>query len=144
MKTFMNPIFSRSRVGLLILVALFLVPANVKAQVINPSEIQCDFSKSLIQVTPLYADSLSSSFKICINKEVKPHYHQHHTEHVYVISGIGEMQLGDSLITISAGQFVFIPANTIHSVKKTSKEPLEVISIQSPGFDGTDRIFVAE
>jgi mannose-6-phosphate isomerase-like protein (cupin superfamily) len=140
----MKRISTGNLIYLITLLFFLFVASDLHAQAIVPAEIRCDFSKSQLNVIPLFSDSLSSSFKICINDQVKPHYHQHHTEHVYVISGKGEMQLGDSLITINTGQFVFIPANTIHSVKKTSKEPLEVISIQSPGFDGTDRVFVSE
>jgi mannose-6-phosphate isomerase-like protein (cupin superfamily) len=140
----MKPILIRNGINILILNSCLILSSELSAQVITPSELQCDFSKSRIQAIPLFSDSLSSSFKICINDRVKPHYHQNHTEHVYVLSGKGEMLLGDSLIHIGKGQLIFIPANQIHSVKKTSKEPLEVISIQSPGFDGTDRIFVAE
>ena len=36
---------------------------------------------------------------------------------------------------------ITIPKNTWHYAKTTSKEPLKVISIQAPNFDGKDRIF---
>ena len=128
--------------NLSLLCVAILTSLSLLGQVKRVADSSCDFSKSKLNATSLFSDSLSSSFKICIDDEVKSHYHQHHTEHVYVLSGKGEMVLGDSLFTIEPGQLIFIPATTIHSVKKTSIEPLEVISIQSPRFDGTDRIFV--
>lgn len=91
-----------------------------------------------LQNIPLYSDSLTSSFYILIEKEVKPHFHEFHSEHVYVVAGVAEMKLGDKTFTIKAGDIIFIPKNTVHSVTVTNG-PLKVISIQAPLFDGTDR-----
>lgn len=89
---------------------------------------------------PLYSDSLSSSFVIIVKKQVKKHLHAHHSEQVYVISGEADMLLGDSIIHIKPGDLIFIPKNTPHAVTVTSTVPLKIISIQSPYFDGTDRV----
>lgn len=88
----------------------------------------------------LFGDSLASSFCIVIKKEVKPHKHLTHSEHVIVSEGSGIMKLGDKTFAIKKGDVIFIPKNTIHSVKTTGKQPLKVISIQAPLFDGKDRI----
>ena len=40
------------------------------------------------------------------------------------------------------GDIIFIPMNTVHSLKVTSSIPVKVLSVQSPRFDGKDRIFV--
>jgi mannose-6-phosphate isomerase-like protein (cupin superfamily) len=53
------------------------------------------------------------------------------------------MRLDSSTFTIRKGDVVFIPQKSIHTVKTVSKEPLKVISIQTPLFDG-DRIWVEE
>lgn len=93
---------------------------------------------------PLFCDSLASSFCIVIKNEVKAHKHQYHSEHVYVMEGEAQMRLGEKIFKIKKGDLVFIPKNTIHSVKTTSKQPLKVISIQAPLFDGKDRIIIEE
>ncbi|MCE3225922.1 MAG: hypothetical protein K0S32_473 [Bacteroidetes bacterium] len=92
----------------------------------------------------LFGDSLASSFCITIKKEVKAHKHVTHSEHVIVLEGEGNMKMGDKTFTIKKGDVVFIPKNTIHSVKTTSKAPLKVISVQAPLFDGKDRIMIEE
>ncbi|HRD52921.1 MAG TPA: cupin domain-containing protein [Flavobacteriales bacterium] len=92
------------------------------------------------EVRPLHSDSLASSFLICVPKEVKAHYHTAHTEHVVVLEGEGEMLLGDSLFTIRKGDTIAIPRGTAHAARTTSVDPLRVISIQSPRFDGSDRV----
>lgn len=107
------------------------------ADTINaPANLQNIYSRQL------YSDSLASSFVIFIKKEVKAHKHISHTEHVYILDGEGEMLLNDKKIKVKKGDIIFIPKNTIHSLKTTSLFPMKVISIQSPMFDGKDRIFI--
>lgn len=86
------------------------------------------------------SDSLVSSFVIWIKKEVKEHKHEFHSEHVYILEGTAEMTLNEQRFTVKTGDFIFIPQNTWHYVKVTSAEPLKVLSIQAPTFDGKDRI----
>ena|SRR3990167_9068386 len=97
-----------------------------------------------IYIRTLYHDSLVSSFLIFVKKEVKLHKHATHAEHVYVLEGEGEMNLGGNNIKVKKGSIVFIPADTIHSLKVTSKKPMKVLSFQAPHFDGKDRIMVPE
>lgn len=92
--------------------------------------------------SPAFGDSLASSFVIVIKKEVKLHKHLKHSEHVVVLDGEGIMKLDQKEIVIKKGDLVFIPKNTPHAVKTTSKQPLKVISIQAPNFDGKDRVFI--
>jgi len=90
----------------------------------------------------LYTDTNNvSSFVIFIKKEVKAHKHITHAEHVIVLEGKAEMSLNDKTFSIKKGDVIFIPKNSFHSVKTTSKVPLKVISIQAPFFDGKDRVF---
>ncbi len=93
-------------------------------------------------IIPVASDSLSSSFVIFIKKEVKKHKHVYHSEHVYILEGYGEMLLNDQTLKVKKGDVVFIPMNSTHSSKTTSKIPVKVLSVQSPNFDGKDRIFV--
>ena len=92
---------------------------------------------------PLYSDSSEvSSFVIFIRKEVKAHKHEAHAEHVVVLDGIGMMTLGDKKFKVMKGDMIYIPKNTFHSVQSISKKgPLKVLSIQTPWFDGKDRVF---
>jgi mannose-6-phosphate isomerase-like protein (cupin superfamily) len=88
----------------------------------------------------LFNDSLSSSFCIIIKNEVKAHKHMKHSEHVIVQSGEAVMRLGDKEFNIKEGDVIFIPKGTVHSVIVKGKKPLKVLSIQSPYFDGSDRV----
>lgn len=92
--------------------------------------------------SPLFGDSLASSFLIVIKKEVKLHKHLKHSEHVVVLEGNGQMKIADKQVDIKKGDVIFIPKNTAHSVKSTGKIPLKVVSVQAPNFDGKDRLFI--
>jgi mannose-6-phosphate isomerase-like protein (cupin superfamily) len=95
-----------------------------------------------IAVKPIQSDDLSSTFVIWVKREVKSHKHEEHTEVVFVLKGKGEMKVGEETKKIKKGDVVIIPHGTIHSVRTTSRKPLQVISAQSPNFDGTDRIMI--
>lgn len=93
-------------------------------------------------VEPLASDSLASSFVIVIDREVKAHFHAAHTEYVLVISGQALMDLGVERFQVKAGDLIYIPKGTPHSVEVFGDAPLLVVSIQAPEFKGKDRIFV--
>ena len=86
-------------------------------------------------------DSLHSTFIIWVKNEVPSHYHATHTEVVNVVSGSGNMTLGDRVFQIHPGDLIVIPMGETHAVVTTSEEPLKVVSIQTPRFDG-DRVWV--
>lgn len=92
----------------------------------------------------IHTDSLVSTFLIAIQDSVNLHMHENHTEQVYVVAGEGVLQLGDEFHQLVPGNWVIIPKGTPHKAVSTGSEPLQVISIQAPNFDGTDRVFLKE
>jgi mannose-6-phosphate isomerase-like protein (cupin superfamily) len=91
---------------------------------------------------PVHSDSLTSSFVIFIRKEVKLHKHIYHSEQVLILDGEGQMRLGDKSFPVRKGDIILIPQNTPHALKVTGNAPMKVLSIQSPYFDGKDRVFL--
>lgn len=126
----------------IIIVILFILPFVSKAQFQFLDTISAPASYENIYVKPLASDSLSSSFLIFVKKEVKKHKHTAHSEHVYIIDGEGMMLLGDKTFPVKSGMVMFIPMNTVHELRVTSVSPVKILSIQSPMFDGTDRLFI--
>jgi mannose-6-phosphate isomerase-like protein (cupin superfamily) len=127
----------------LILILLTSVVINsCTAQNIRPSKIEPDSnSYENIFVKKYAEDEKQSTFIIWIKKEVKPHYHAHHTEYVQVISGKGTMILNQKEFKVKKGDAIYIPQGSIHSVTTTSRKPLKVMSVQAPKYDG-DRVMV--
>lgn len=120
----------------------FLLPFFAKAQNQSLDTIKAPSNYDNVYSRTIASDSLSSSFVIFIKKEVKKHKHATHTENVYILDGEGEMLLGDKTFKVKKGDMIFIPMNTVHSLKVTSSIPVKVLSVQSPYFDGKDRIFI--
>ena len=94
-----------------------------------------------ISITKLSTNTDATTFAIWIKKKVKIHKHINHTEHVYIKQGKGKFQLADSLYNVKTGDLIIVPKNTWHGVVVESKNPMKVISIQSPEFFGKDRVF---
>jgi len=126
---------------IIFLLAVFTYGQSVLAQVILlPDTLTVPDTVSNIWSQRISGDSLSSGFVIVIKNEVKAHKHLYHSEHISVLEGTGIMKLGKKSFELKAGMVVFIPKGTIHWVKTTSKIPLKVLSVQSPYFDGQDRV----
>ncbi len=102
-----------------------------------PSDFENVYSRKMAD------DSLQTSFVIWIKKNVAEHYHEFHTENIYILEGKAEMTINGEKRVVKKGDYLNIPKGTRHAVRKVlSRKPLKVISIQSPRFDGTDRIII--
>lgn len=122
-------------------IVLIILCSNLAAQnIINTETIEPGNLSTTNK--SLFSDSLASSFCIIIKSEVKAHKHLKHTEHVIVQSGEGVMKINDKEFIIKPGDVIFIPKNTVHSVIVKGKKPLKVLSIQSPNFNGDDRVMM--
>ncbi len=119
---------------------LFLLCSfGIQAQHLQSDTINAPAAFENVYSQRISGDSLSTSFVIWIKKEVKSHKHEWHSENVFVLEGHATMKLGNQTFAIKPGDHVFIPKNTFHSVI-VSDGILKVLSIQSPYFDGTDRV----
>lgn len=126
---------------LLLIACIWLLSATAFAQHSNLLGLKPLADYEAVYVMPLAGDSLSSSFVIWIRQEVKAHYHASHAEQIYVLQGSARMQLNEETIAVKTGDYVWIPAGAVHAVKVTSTVPLKVLSVQSPQFEGKDRIW---
>lgn len=122
--------------------ALTISIASVGQRIYTPSIENADKDFDNIYSELIFSDSLTSSFLIIVKKEVKLHKHVHHSEHVYVLEGSGDMILGQDNISITKGDLIIIPKNTIHSLIVTSINPVKILSFQSPEFSGNDRVYI--
>jgi len=64
---------------------------------------------------------------------VTPHFHKTHNEVFYVVSGRVEWTVGGETHVMSAGDSVYIPANTVHSVKVLDGKNAHMLMIYNPG-----------
>ena len=115
---------------------------SIGQSIFSPSQVNPEEEFENVYREVIYSDSLSSSFLLIIKKGVGLHKHEFHSEHVYVLSGTGEMTLGEDHISIAEGDVLIIPKNTPHSLEVTSRDPMRAISFQSPKYVGKDQVFI--
>lgn len=126
----------------LLLLCTALFSYATMAQKLDTHHINPDSSNyNNLFVKLLHDDTTQSTYMIWVKNSVLPHYHAHHTEYIHVLSGKARMTLDSTTMTIRKGDAIIIPKGSIHSVKTLSRQPLKVISVQAPHFDG-DRIWV--
>jgi len=123
---------------------LFLVAFSMNScfALDNLSKISAPKTFDNIYVKKLGSDPRVSEFIIFIKDEVKAHYHEQHTELIYVLEGEAVMTLGNTKQVIKTGDFIRINQASIHAVKVFSEIPLKVLSIQTPEYNGDDRVYI--
>lgn len=126
-----------------LLISLLVINASAQ-EVKDILHLSPDSVVTGIKVQTLGSDKNSTSFIIWIKESVKAHKHLTHSENIYVLEGEGEMKINNNLVKLMPGDYVFIPENTVHSVKVTSTIPMKVLSVQSPEFLGDDRVLIDE
>lgn len=75
-----------------------------------------------------------SWYEIPPGKKAFPHhYHFGNEEAFYILSGTGEVRLGDQRYTVSAGDYIACPVGPecAHSLKNTGTEPLRYLGIST-------------
>jgi mannose-6-phosphate isomerase-like protein (cupin superfamily) len=120
---------------------LLVISFNFLGQtIIQPKQIQVQLNPQGIGVVRLTGDELSTGFLIEIADTVQTHKHVFHSEHVYILQGEGLLYFNEEVNPIKEGDLLFIPKENWHAVKVTSVLPMRALSIQSPAFDGSDRV----
>ena len=128
-------------------IAFFLLMigfTGLSQEIIKADDLQPNSEYDNVHVVRLFGDSLTTSFAIWIKDTVATHMHDYHSETIYVLEGEGKFYFNDEVRFLRANDVLFIPKKNWHAVKVTSSEPMKVISVQSPGFYGEDRIFKTE
>ena len=118
----------------------------------SPDPVMVDY-KAVLEANPMPADKKIQVIPVGGNEdvslfvarfapgvEVKPHYHQTHSEMIYVIEGTGSMTLGDTDYQLKPGMIHFNPKTKVHSAKNTGDSYLIVLQAFTPKWDKPDRV----
>jgi len=73
-----------------------------------------------------------SLVRVPLASAVPRHRHANEVETVYLVSGQGELVLGDERITFNAGSVVAIPKGLEHELHNVGDEPLELLAFFTP------------
>lgn len=66
--------------------------------------------------------------------------HHHRAEHWTVVEGTAEITVGDSVVTRSKNESVYIPVETVHRLVNKTQAPVVLIEVQSGNYLGEDDI----
>ena len=72
-----------------------------------------------------------------------PHVLKHSTELYYILSGSGEMQIGDESAPVRPGQIVFIPPGARQFIRNTGTVDLVFLCIVDPKWQAEDERLVS-
>jgi mannose-6-phosphate isomerase-like protein (cupin superfamily) len=75
-------------------------------------------------------------------RQALKHFHKISDEVYYVISGRGNVSLGNSVYPVSKGSVVFVPSSTVHGLENTDDEDLEVLCLSTPPYQNDDFLLV--
>jgi mannose-6-phosphate isomerase-like protein (cupin superfamily) len=86
--------------------------------------------------SPIQATNFSMGFvTLDPNGGQVPWHNQDQEEVYFVVSGTGEMCLGDEVRELSSGQAVYIPSGVYHQLSNKGDEPLTFIYVYGPAGD---------
>jgi mannose-6-phosphate isomerase-like protein (cupin superfamily) len=88
------------------------------------------------EIRPLMDRTTSAIQKCSLAEEILPpgaavgkHFHRETEEVYYILSGTGEMTVGEETAEVSAGDAVYIPVNNVHTLKNTGGEPMKIMLV---------------
>lgn len=77
-------------------------------------------------------------------QSVTPHHHREIEEIYYVLSGSGVMQVGDEKREVAAGDAIYVPRYSIHTLENTGAEPIKLLLVCGPAFFYEDEVLEAQ
>ena len=87
-------------------------------------------------VSPIQASTFNMGYVTIEAGGGQVPWHNHDQEEVYfIVSGVGEMCLGEEVQTLTAGQAVYIPSRVFHQLTNVGDEPLKMIYVYGPAGD---------
>jgi mannose-6-phosphate isomerase-like protein (cupin superfamily) len=101
------------------------------------------------EIRPLIDRTTSETTRCSLAEELLPpghavraHFHRETEEIYYVLEGVGEMRVGEEVAAVGAGDAVFIPRHTVHTLSNTGEVPMRVLLVCGPAFRHEDEHFV--
>ena len=73
-------------------------------------------------------------------QSVTPHHHREIEEVYYILSGRGVMRVGDEEREVTAGDAIYIPRESRHTLENTGTEPIKLLLVCGPAFFYEDEV----
>src|ERR1044072_6868067 len=73
-------------------------------------------------------------------RAVTPHHHREIEEIYYILSGRGVMTVGDEKREVAAGDCIYVPRRSRHTLENTGAEPMKLLLVCGPAFFYEDEV----
>jgi mannose-6-phosphate isomerase-like protein (cupin superfamily) len=80
--------------------------------------------------------------RLAPGQSTTPHYHPRTEEIYYILSGVGEMQIGDEVWMVGVGDAIAIPPGKVHQLMNRGNEMLKLLCCCAPGYEHEDTVLV--
>ena len=80
--------------------------------------------------------------RVAPSMSTAPHYHPRTEEIYYILSGEGEMTIGDERQSVGPGDAIAIPPGKVHTIHNTGHETLVFLCCCAPGYEHEDTVLV--
>lgn len=78
--------------------------------------------------------------RLAPGQQTTPHYHPRTEEIYYILSGRGQMQIGDELRAVGPGDAIAIPPGQMHTIANDGDETLKFLCCCAPGYEHEDTV----
>jgi mannose-6-phosphate isomerase-like protein (cupin superfamily) len=93
------------------------------------------------EIRPLIDRTTSSIERCSLAEEVLPagksvsrHYHLETEEVYYILHGEGRMSVGNEVKEVAAGDAIFIPRGSTHTLENTGRTPMTILLVCGPAY----------
>lgn len=93
------------------------------------------------EIRPLIDRTTSSIERCSLAEEVLPagksvsrHYHLETEEVYYILQGEGRMTVGSEVKEVAAGDAIFIPRGSTHTLENTGQTPMTILLVCGPAY----------
>jgi mannose-6-phosphate isomerase-like protein (cupin superfamily) len=80
--------------------------------------------------------------RVAPGQTTTPHYHPRTEEIYYILSGEGQMRIGDEARRVGPGDAIAIPPGERHQITNTGREMLKFLCCCAPGYEHDDTVLV--
>ena len=80
--------------------------------------------------------------RVASGQTTAAHYHPKTEEIYYILSGSGEMRLGDEVRIVGPGDAIAIPPGQVHQIANRGAETLVFLCCCAPGYEHDDTVLV--
>lgn len=82
--------------------------------------------------------------RLSAGQSTTPHYHPRAEEIYFIVSGNGQMRIGEEARAVESGDAIAIPPGAVHQIVNTGEAELRLLCCCAPAYQDSDTVLVAD